>query len=162
MVHICDPPENWRQIHHSDKIDMNKIFKGNFIDTHRFGDVQSIWIIRIRTCICGTHTSDQDSDREQKIIQLEHASSFPTICLEFDLNFFLLRLFFCWCAKIIYRWNEKFNVLVISICLGTKMLPYMNIHRPFFPPPKQKSRYGRFIRFLPFAKVCVANNFWWS
>lgn len=147
------PPENWRQIHHSDKIDMNKNFKGNFIDTHRYSVMYNSFEYIYSYVHKWTTVPRTVTGNKKKIIQLEHASSFPTICLEFDLNFFFCSCFFC--GKIIYRWNEKFNVLVISICLGTM------VHITYNRFPNEKPVWKDSFVFA-ISKVCVANNFWWS
>lgn len=129
------PPENWRQIHHSDKIDMNKIFKGNFIDTHRFSDVH----LNIYTRMYTWMNDRQDSDMEQKIIQLEHASSFPTICLEFDLK--KKNIFFSFFLRQNYlqmKWECFSNIYLF------RYVTY-NIFQ-------MKSRYGKIHSFLPFRR----------
>lgn len=133
------PQKNWRQIHHSDKIDMNKIFKGTNFYRHTDTPFSVIYMYHSFECNTLTDRSMNTgvyvgyampwmNDRQRTVTGNKKnytigARSFPTICLEFDLNFFFVCVFVCsllfLCAKIIYRWNEKFNVLVISICLGT-------------------------------------------
>ncbi len=88
---------------------------------------------------------------------------------------------FFFCEKLFTDEMRNSMFLVISICLGmyTKMyILQLHIHThthphniPTFFPKNEKPLhisiylyviYGKIHSFLPFTKVCVANNFWWS
>lgn len=143
------PPENWRQIHHSDKIDMNKIFKGHFIDTHRCHTHNSFEYKYICTYsyVHEWTTGPGQWQGTKKLYNWSTPGSLPQFVWNLIWTFFFLAVFFC--AKIIYRWNEKFNVLVISICLGTMCV------RITYNIFQMKSRYTeRFIRFCHSEGLC--------